>query len=410
MKPRNDSKYVILVGDGMADLPLESLGGKTPLEYARTPRMDALAREGILGLARTVPGGMPPGSDIANLSLMGYDPRVAFSGRAPLEALNMGIDLGPKDLAIRCNMVEIRDGVMHDFSAGHISSEFSALVMRELSASLAIPGIEYHPGVSYRNILVWRNYPHEGMPDTTPPHDIHGLPAADHLPRGDGSDMLRRIMADSADIIAASPAVAGARGRLAGSPTSVWLWGCGRKPAMETLESRFGLRGRTISAVDLIHGIGRAAGLSPVHVPGATGYLDTDYAGKARALLEALPDVNFILLHVEAPDESGHEGNLEHKLKAIEDFDEKIVGPVMDGLSAYPDYALMVLPDHPTPLALRTHTDDPVPFCLYSSSGWKGTPFESMRGRAFSEAAAAATGLFVPEGHRLIELMLHKKL
>ena len=394
----------------MADHPVESLGGKTPLEHARTPRMDFLARQGILGLARTVPEGMPPGSDIANLSLMGYDPRVSFSGRAPLEALNMGIDLGPGDLAIRCNMVEIRDGVMHDFSAGHIASEFSALVMRELAAGTDIPGMEYHPGVSYRNILVWRGYPHGGLPDTTPPHDIHGSPAADHLPRGDGAETLRRIMARSAEIIASSPAIAEARKRLKGSPTSVWLWGCGRKPAMETLESRFGLRGRTISAVDLIHGIGRAAGLSPIHVPGATGYLDTDYAGKVRALMEALPDVNFILLHVEAPDESGHEGNLEHKLKAIEDFDEKIVGPVAEGLSAYPEHALMVLPDHPTPLALRTHTGEPVPFCLHASAGWGGTPYESMHGSCFSEAAAAATGLYIPEGHRLIELMLNGNL
>lgn len=410
MKPRNVAKYIILVGDGMADRPIESLGGKTPLEYAHTPGMDTLAREGILGLVRTVPAGMPPGSDIANLSLMGYDPRVAFSGRAPLEALNMGITLGPDDCAIRCNMVEIRDGIMHDFSAGHISSEFSALVMRELSAALDIPGIEYYPGVSYRNILVWRNYPHEGLPETTPPHDIHGARADNHLPRGEGAEMLRRIMADSADIIASSPAIAGARGRLEGSPTSVWLWGCGRRPRMDTLESRYGLRGRTISAVDLIHGIGRAAGLSPLHVPGATGYIDTDYAGKARALLEALPGVNFILLHVEAPDESGHEGNLEHKLKAIEDFDKKIVEPVMDGLSEYPEYSILVLPDHPTPLALRTHTDEPVPFCLRSTAGWEGTPYESMHGSSFSEAAAASTGLFVPEGHRLIELMLNRKL
>jgi 2,3-bisphosphoglycerate-independent phosphoglycerate mutase len=410
MEKNNDAKYVILLGDGMADLPIESLGGRTPLEYAGTPNMDRLASGGIMGMARTVPEGMQPGSDIANLSILGYDPRNFFSGRAPLEALNMGIDLGPRDLAVRCNMVDIRDGIMEDFSAGHIASEFSAVIMKELSTGLDIADMEYHPGVSYRNIVVWRNYPHAALPETTPPHDIQGSSAAPHLPRGAGADLLNRIMEKSAEIIASSKAVREARTSYKGTPTSVWLWGCGKKPAMAPLGKRFGLRGHTISAVDLVHGLGRAAGLSPIPVEGATGYIDTNYEGKAQALLGALPGANFIFLHVESPDESGHEGNLEHKLRAIEDFDRKIVGPVMDGISSYRDYTVLMLPDHPTPISLRTHSGDPVPFAINSSTGWKGTPYEGKSGSTFSEKSAAATGLFVPEGHRLIELMLYKKL
>ncbi len=410
MEKNNEAKYVILLGDGMADLPIQSLGGRTPLEYARTPNMDRLAAGGITGMARTVPDGMQPGSDIANLSILGYDPRSFFSGRAPLEALNMGIDLGPRDLAIRCNMVEIRDGVMEDFSAGHISSEFSAVIMKELAGSLGLAGLEYHPGVSYRNIVVWRDYPHGDLPVTTPPHDIQGQAVEAHLPRGDGADVLNRIMKESAGVIASSKAVRDAASAYKGTPTAVWLWGCGKKPAMETLGARFGLRGHTISAVDLVHGLGRAAGLTPLKVPGATGYIDTNYEGKAEALLRALPNANFFFLHVESPDESGHEGNLEHKLGAIEDFDRKIVGPVMKGISSYPDHTVLVMPDHPTPISIRTHSSDPVPFALYSTAGWKGTPYEGMSSAAFSEKNASSTGLFVPEGHRLIEFMLYKKL
>ena len=410
MEKNSDAKYVILLGDGMADLPIDSLGGRTPLEYASTPNMDRLAAGGIMGLARTVPEGMQPGSDVANLSILGYDPRNFFSGRAPLEALNMGIDLGPRDLAIRCNMVDIRDGVMQDFSAGHIASEFSAVIMEELAAALDGTGMEYHPGVSYRNIVVWRNYPHASLPESTPPHDIQGKTAAPYLPRGEGSAELNRIMERSFDIIASSPAVKEARAKFKGSPTAVWLWGCGRKPAMIPLKERFGLEGHTISAVDLVHGLGRAAGLSPIPVAGATGYLDTNYEGKAAALLAALPGSNFIFLHVESPDESGHEGNLEHKLQAIEDFDRRIVGPVMDGIASYRDYTVLMMPDHPTPVSIRTHAADPVPFAIHSSTGWKGSPYEGMTAPSFSEKSASATGLFVPEGHRLIELMLHKRL
>ncbi|MBN2158430.1 MAG: cofactor-independent phosphoglycerate mutase [Spirochaetes bacterium] len=410
MKRNNEAKYAILLGDGMADRPIDSLGGKTLLEYAATPNMDRLASGGIMGMARTVPEGMQPGSDIANLSILGYDPRTSFSGRAPLEAINMGIELGEKDIAIRCNMVDIRDGIMHDFSAGHIASEFSAVIMHELAVALALEGIEFYPGVSYRNIVVWRNYPHTDLPESTPPHDIQGSPAADHLPRGAGAELLNRIMEESAGIIASSPAIRDAKLKYKGSPSSVWLWGCGKKPSMEPLTKRFGLRGHTISAVDLVHGLGRAAGLTPIQVPGATGYIDTNYSGKAAALIKGMKEANFIFLHVESPDESGHEGSLEHKLQAIEDFDRKIVGPVMEGLSVYPDHTVLVCPDHPTPISLRTHSSDPIPFCIYASRGWKGSPCEGKNAPSFSEKSGASTGLYLAEGHRLIELMINKKL
>jgi 2,3-bisphosphoglycerate-independent phosphoglycerate mutase len=410
MKANKQSKYIILLGDGMADLPLQALNGKTPLEYAATPNMDKLALSGILGLARTVPEGMQPGSDIANLSIMGYDPRNFFSGRAPLEALNMGIDLGPSDLAIRCNMVDIRDGIMQDFSAGHISSEYSAIVMEELARHLSLPEMEFHPGVSYRNIVIWRGHPYKELPSTTPPHDIQGKEVSAYLPIGAGADKLHRIMEESRGIIAESKKIQNAKTKFKGTPTSVWLWGCGRKPSMESLGTRFGLYGFTISAVDLINGLGRAAGLTPIKVQGATGYIDTNYTGKADALINALRDSNFVFLHVESPDESGHEGNLDHKLQAIEDFDRKIVGYVLDGISEYRDYTILVMPDHPTPVSIKTHTGDPVPFCIYSTSGWTGTPYEGMHATSFSEKSAAATGLMIDEGHRLIELMLYKKI
>ena len=406
----NTTKYVILLGDGMADLAIESLGGKTPLEYANTPNMDSLARSGILGMVRTVPEGMQPGSDIANLSILGYNPRECYCGRAPLEAINMGIELGSRDVAVRCNMVEIRDGILHDFSAGHIDSEFSALIMKELAGNISIPGMEFHPGVSYRNIVVWRDYPHENMPVTTPPHDIQGQEVIKHLPSGDGSAVLNKIMKESSDIISSSPAMRNAKSTYRGSPTAVWLWGCGRRPSMEPFNKRFNLSGFTISAVDLIHGIGRAAGLTPLPVSGATGYIDTNYAGKAEALLEALTRANFVFLHVESPDESGHEGNLGHKIQAIEDFDRQIVGRVLDGITKFRDYSVLVLTDHPTPVAMRSHTADPVPFCIHSTMGWVGTAFERNQGSSFSEKSASATGLFVKEGHRLIELLLYQKL
>ncbi len=394
----------------MADLPVESLGGKTPLEYSSTPNMDSVAQKGICGMVRTVPAGMTPGSDTANLAVFGYDPEVYYTGRAPLEALNMNIQMGPDDVAFRCNIVNAAGGIMNDFSGGHIDSRFAEIVIKQAAASLNIPGIEFYPGVSYRHIIIWRNYPYRDLPETTPPHDISDRNTDPYLPKGPGSDMLNRIMEASKGIIASSPEIKDAEKKYKGKPESFWIWGGGKKPAMETLKERFGLEGYTISAVDLINGIGRAAGLEPVEVEGATGYLDTNYEGKVAAMLDCLEKGDYVYLHVEAPDESGHEGNLEHKLRAVQDFDSRIVGPVLEGLKKYDHYAVLIMPDHPTPLKIKTHSDAPVPFCMYRSDGWNSDELKKASASAYGETAGASTGLFIPKGHDLLELMIKGKI
>ena len=399
-------KIVILIGDGMADYPVDSLGGKTPLEAAEIPNMNLLARNGVFGLTKTVPDGMFPGSDTANLSIFGYDPERYYTGRAPLEALNMDIELGPNDAAFRCNLVNIIDGRMEDFSAGHIDTEFTKIVIGELKKKIDCDELELFPGVSYRNILVWRDFPHDVFPQTIPPHDITGKEINNFLPNGPGADKLFSIMEASRNIISGSALIKDSSSRFKGNPNSIWLWGGGRKPAMESLKERYGLHGYTISAVDLIHGIGRAAGLKPLRVEGATGYIDTNYSGKANALLDAVKNSNFVFLHVEAPDESGHEGNLEHKIKAIEDFDKKVVGPVVEGMKQHADYTILVMPDHPTPINLKTHTADPVPFCIYSSKGLSGFR-KSPADVCFTENMAKSSGNYIDKAHNLIQIMLN---
>lgn len=395
-------KYIILLGDGMADEPLAELGNRTPLEAACTPNMDRLASRGIMGLARTIPDGVAPGSDTANLSIFGYNPKKYFTGRAPLEAVNMGLELGANDAAFRCNIVTIEDGRMADFTAHHIDTALSRVVMDEMSKAGLGGKIEFHPGVSYRNILIWRDYPYASMPHTTPPHDISGRDTAHYLPKGEGADMLLSIMNRSVEIIAKSSAIADARASLKGAPVSVWLWGGGKRPSIEPITERYGLKGCTISAVDLIHGIGRVAGLSPRLVDGATGYIDTNYEGKADAAIEALSSGdNFVFLHVESPDESGHEGSIEHKLKAIEDFDAKIVGPVLEGLSRFGEYTVLLMPDHPTPICTKTHSSDPVPFVIHSNTGFPA-PEGYRKAERYSEKDAKSTGVFIDDASTLM--------
>ncbi len=398
-----DKKYIILLGDGMSDLPLDSLGNKTPLEYANTHHMDALARESITGLAHTVPEGMHPGSDVANLSIFGYDPKVYYSGRAPLEALNLGIELSHKDVAFRCNIVTLENESMTDYSAGHIETPFTTAIIEELKKHNKYDFIEYYTGVSYRNIVVWRDFPFDAITETVPPHDISGQGYIDYLPKGNGSEILNEIMNTSVEIIRESNVLKECKDKHKGNPTSVWLWGGGTKPAIETLKERFGLYGHTISAVDLIHGIGRAAGLTPLYVQGVTGFIDTNYTGKAQALLEALKNVNYVYLHVESPDESGHMGNIEYKIKSIEDFDAYVVGPVLEGMKKFNHYSVLMMPDHPTPVSLKTHTSDPVPFCLYDTD----LPNDQKKyAQNYSEKSASETGVVVKEGHKLLEYMV----
>ncbi len=364
-------KYVVIIGDGMADRPLAELGGKTPLQYARTPNMDMLATVSTLGRVRTVPEGMHPGSDVANLSILGYDPAVYYSGRAPLEAASIGVELGDDDVAFRCNLVTLKFGVdrasaiMEDYSSGHISTDEASELIREINRQLGGDAIAFFPGISYRHLMVWTG----GAADVecVPPHDILGKDIADYLPVGDGDDVLRKIMMDSIPILEGHR-INQRRIKDGKNPgNSVWFWGQGRRPHMPKFRDKYGISGALVSAVDLTKGLGIYAGFEILTVPGITGYLDTNYQGKSDATVNALQDVDFVYLHVEAPDEAGHSGNCQDKVRAIEDFDRFIVGGVMEGMKRFPEYRILVLPDHATPIAIRTHSSEPVPFMIYDS-------------------------------------------
>ena len=368
-------KYIVILGDGMADEPIASLGGKTPLAYAKTPNMDRMAREGACGMLRTIPDGFEAGSDIANMAVLGYAPEQYYTGRGPLEAMSMGVDLALEDVAYRCNLVTIGENTMADFSAGHITSAEGA----ELFASLqqALPEVMFKAGVSYRNLLVV----HGGKGAvTTPPHDIVGQDIFLSLPEGGDAALLLRCMETSRQVFCNHPVnikrvAAGKR-----PATSIWPWSGGHKPAFPQFFEKYGKKGGIISAVDLLNGIARCAGMEVITVPGATGYLDTDYGAKARYALEAIKRMDFVYVHIEAPDEAGHMGSIEEKVKAIECVDG-VVGTILDGF----DGVVAVLPDHPTPIRTKTHTRDPVPFVVRG----KGTDATE----SYSEAAAAKGGL-----------------
>ncbi len=398
-------KYLILIGDGMADEPLKECGGKTPLEYAHTPNMDRIAGAGRLGLFKTIPDGFPPGSDVAALSIFGYPPQRYYTGRAPLEAVSLGIELGKDDVAMRCNLVTLKENetlLMEDYSAGHISTEEAEAIIDTLNQTLSSLGVRFYTGKSYRHIMVW----HGGKDGikTTPPHDIMGSPIEEHLPSGEGAERLKELMELSRKILREHP-VNIAR-RKAGRPTadSIWLWGGGRSPAMPTLQERFGISGAVISAVDLVKGIGVLAGLEVINVPGATGYIDTNYEGKADSALTALKTKDLVCVHVEAPDEAGHEGSLEKKLKAIEDFDKRVVRRVLEGLEGFGEVKLAVLADHPTPIRLRTHTPEPVPFAIST-----GPPEKDVGRRRFCEKDARKTGIFIDSPEGFLEELLKER-
>jgi len=347
-------KYLIILGDGMADWPNEALDNATPLAYADIPNMDRIAREGRCGMLKTVKDGFEPGSDIANLSVLGYDPALYYTGRGALEAVSMGVDLAADDIAYRCNLVTVMNGVMHDFSAGHITSDEGAALLADLNA--ALPDVSLYPGVSYRNLLVV----HGGAgAETTAPHDIVDEEIGGYLPEGGDAALLAECVRVSREVFAGHPVN---QKRIADGKTpatQIWPWSGGKKPQLPSFEERYGVRGAMISAVDLLNGIARCAGMDVVTVPGATGYLDTDYMAKARYAVEALKTVDLVYMHVEAPDEAGHLGSAEEKVRAIERLDEA-VGYLLDHV----DGVIALLPDHPTPIALKTHTSDPVPFAV----------------------------------------------
>ena len=364
-------KYIVILGDGMADRPLKELRGKTPLQKAKKPNMDKLAREGLIGMVRTIPKGFHPGSDIANLSILGYNPAKYYSGRAPLEAASMGIKLKKDDIAYRCNLVTLKfnknrmRAFMEDYSSDHITTDEARQLIHEVNKEIGTEKIRFYPGMSYRHIMVWSGG--EFNNECIPPHDITGKDIIDYLPVGKGEDVLRRLMLSSADILNNHP-VNRQRIKQGKNPAnSIWLWGQGKKVSLPRYKKKYALKGALVSAVDLIKGIGTCAGLTILKVPGITGYLDTNYVGKAEAALKALEKNDFAFIHVEAPDEAGHSGNYKDKIRAIEDFDAFVVGTVMKGMESFNEYRILILPDHATPIEVRTHTDEPVPFAIYDS-------------------------------------------
>ncbi len=395
-------KYVVLLGDGMADYPCQKLGGKTPLECALTPFLDQIAAQGTLGLVDTIPQGLPPGSDVANLSVLGYNPKETYTGRGPLEAASMGINLGPNDIAYRCNLVSIGEkntdqAFMDDFTAGHISSAEAREIILDINKRINSSQYQFYPGVGYRHLLVWRNA--AGSPQTTPPHDIPGKAIAPNLPSGDFAAEVNDLMRRVAEVLKDHPVNTRRLADNKKQANSIWLWGQGRKPQIVPLTQKYDLKGGMISAVDLLNGLGINAGLKPLRVEGATGYIDTNYEGKANMALDALNFMDFVFLHLEAPDEMGHEGNAEGKIKAIEFFDEKIVGTILNNIGKLGDYRILVLSDHPTPIDLKTHVGDPSPFAVLSSRKEENL----AAGRPFTEAAARESGILVSPGHLLMD-------
>ena len=402
-------KFVIVIPDGAADAPQDSLGGRTPFQAAATPALDALAARGRIGLTNHVPDGLPPGSEVACMSLMGYDPLAYFTGRAPLEAAAQGIALGSDDWAVRCNLVTIAGGdepLMEDFTAGHISTEEATELLAAAQRGLAadfpeLRGWEFKPGVSYRNLLLFRGAagaaaPLAGDLRATPPHDLMDKPVADAFPRGTGSRLLTDIMARSADWLAGHP-INTARIAAGRRPaTHVWLWGAGRAPAMEPFQKKYGMTGTMITAVDLLRGLAALAGWKRLDVPGATGYLDTDYAAKGRAAIEELSRSDLVCVHVEAPDEASHQGDAAAKVRAIEQIDQKIVGPIATHLAGVPDHRILVCPDHPTFIATKTHSRGAVPFLM------AGRGIAPSGRTTYDELAAAAAGNGIEPGWRLM--------
>ncbi|MBA4348803.1 MAG: cofactor-independent phosphoglycerate mutase [Thermodesulfovibrio sp.] len=401
-------KYVVLIGDGMADRPIDEIGGLTPLKKALTPNMDRLAREGIIGKVRTIPKGFHPGSDVANLSILGYNPSVYYTGRAPLEAASIGVKLNEGDVAFRCNLVTLKfdnsdkSGIfMDDYSSGHISTEEARELIAALNNKLKNDELVFYQGVSYRHLMVWKNG--SVNVECAPPHDITGKEITGYLPKGKGDDFLQKLMRQSVGILEGHPVNIKRIDKGKKPANSIWLWGQGKKPVLPTYQEKYGLKGALISAVDLTKGLGIYAGFEILDVPGVTGWLDTNYAGKAEYAINALKNVDFVYVHVEAPDEAGHSGSYKDKIKAIEDFDSLVVGRVMKGLQErFSDYRVLLMPDHATPIKVRTHTDEPVPFVIYDSR-FKRNNENVTYDESITERSDIAV---IEEGYRLMDYFI----
>ncbi len=404
MEAPRRTKYVVLIGDGMADYPVDSLGGATPLEAARTPAMDRLARVGEVGTVLTIPNGLPPGSDVANLSLMGYDPMEYYTGRGPIEAAAMGVKMNPEDVAFRCNLVtlDFREGrvFMVDYSAGHISTEEAGLLLKELQPLVPARSFSLHPGVSYRHLLIWKGGP-EGI-STVPPHDYTGQNVTEAWHFYEEEPLLYDILTKAVTFLHRHPVNVARRAKGLNPANSLWPWGQGRRPQLPRFKESYGLAGAVICAVDLIKGLGVLAGFEHIPVAGATGYLDTNYQGKADAALKAIEERDIVFVHVEAPDEAGHMGSAEEKVRAIERFDKEVVARVVNGLadSGHP-FRVLVVTDHFTPVALRTHARGAVPFVIFDSLESGDNP-----DAAYSERAAKAGILNMKNGPDLMEYFL----
>ena len=401
-------KYIVILCDGMADEPLEELDGRTPLEAARTVNMDRLAADSEIGMVRTVPEGMAPGSDPANLSVIGYDPRKYYSGRSPLEALSIGAEMGENDVSFRCNLVTLseeedryEDRVILDHSSGEIPTEEAAALVEALREGLGREGYTFYVGTSYRHLLIQKD---GKVTDLTPPHDILTKRIGEYLPE---DPVLREMMVRSYEILKDHPVNVKRRAEGKNPANSAWFWGAGTRPALPSFEEKTGVKGAMISAVDLLKGIAAGSGMHNIIVEGANGGLHTNYAGKARAAVKALTEdgYDFVYVHIEAPDEMGHQGSAEDKIKAIEYIDDQVIGPVADALrGAGVDFRMLILPDHPTPVRVRTHTSDPVPYLLYDST-------KAQEGcSVYSEKTGRESGKMLEEGYRLIDHLLNLDL
>lgn len=402
-------KYLVMLCDGMADEPNEALGNSTPMEKANKPCMDSLAAKAEVGIVKTVAEGLKPGSDVANLSVLGYEPAVYYSGRSPLEAASIGIDLKDTDVTLRCNLVTLSDEedyekkTILDYCADDISSEEAKILIEYIQEKLGNDKFRFYPSVSYRHCLVWSNgNPHPGV--LTPPHDITGKVITDYIPKGEAVDELYDLMKKSYDLLKDHPVNQARIARGKRPANSIWLWGEGTKPLLDNFSEKFGIKGSMISAVDLLKGIAICAGMNSVDVDGATGYLDTNFDGKCKAAIEEFKNgADLVYVHVEAPDECGHRGEIENKVKAIEMIDEHILGPVVEFLKGYDDFAVLVCPDHPTPLSIRTHTSTPVPYLIYDSKN------EINSGvKVFCEKEARETGNYIEKGFTMMNYFLTK--